>query len=51
MTVADLVEILEKLPPHLVVTHVDGENGRLPVLKVKVENDYTFSEIKLVEIA
>jgi hypothetical protein len=51
VTVADLVETLKKFPPHLIVTHVGGENGRMPVLKVAVESDYIFSEIKLVELS
>jgi hypothetical protein len=51
MTVAQLIERLKTFPPTLVITHVDGENGRIVVRKVEVVADYHISEVELVEIS
>jgi hypothetical protein len=51
MTVEDLIKKLQELPPHMLVTHNDGENGRMDVSKVAVERDYQHTELEVLELS
>jgi hypothetical protein len=40
MTVRELAELLQALPPNAIAMYYEGENGNRPVHKITVEKDY-----------